>query len=183
MDNAENIRYPIGREEDQSINKEDFNEAVKSSLLIDIKWLPTSLEMAILNLDADQLDTSYREEGWTINQVVHHVADSHINAYTRFKLGLTEIEPVIKPYDQDAWASLEDSKTVPINVSLTLLHALHARWYSLMEPMSEEQWQRTIYHPETTQHISLWELLRTYAWHGKHHVAQIISLRNRRGWN
>ena len=183
MDNAENIRYPIGRQEEQSIYKEDFTEAIKSSLLIDIKWLPTSLEMAILNLDADQLNTPYREEGWTINQVVHHVADSHINAYTRFKLGLTETEPVIKPYDQDSWALLEDSKTVPINVSLTLLHALHTRWYALMMSMTEEQWQRTIYHPETKQKISLWELLKSYAWHGKHHVAHIISLRNRRGWN
>lgn len=183
MDNAENIRYPIGRQEEQSVNNEDFTESVKSSLLIDIKWLPTSLEMAILNLDAEQLDTSYREEGWTINQVVHHVADSHINAYTRFKLGLTETEPVIKPYDQDSWALLEDSKTVPINVSLTLLHALHARWYALMQPMTEEQWQRTIFHPETMQKISLWDLLRTYAWHGKHHVAQITALRERRGWN
>ncbi len=183
MDNDEIIRYPIGREEDQSINKEDFNVAVKSSLLIDIKWLPTSLEMAILNLDAAQLDTPYREGGWTINQVVHHVADSHINAYTRLKLGLTETEPVIKPYNQDAWALLEDSNAVPINVSLTLLHALHARWYSLMESMSEEQWQRTIYHPETTKYISLWELLKTYAWHGKHHVAQITALRSRLGWN
>ena len=183
MDNDDNIRYPIGRQEEQSVSKEDFNDAVKSSLLIDIKWLPTSLEMAILNLDAAQLDTSYREEGWTINQVVHHVADSHINAYTRFKLGLTETEPIIKPYDQDAWALLEDSKTVPINVSLTLLHALHARWYALMQAMTEEQWQRTIFHPETEKHISLWELLRTYAWHGKHHVAQITSLRERRGWN
>ena len=183
MDNAENIRYPIGRQEDQSVNKEDFNEKIKSSLLIDIKWLPTSLERAILNLDAEQLDTPYRDEGWTINQLVHHVADSHINAYTRFKLGLTEHEPVIKPYDQDAWALLEDSKTVPINVSLTLLHALHARWYTLMQAMTEEEWQRTIFHPETKQKISLFELLRNYAWHGKHHVAHITSLRNRRGWN
>lgn len=183
MDNTENIRYPIGRQEDQSIHKEDFTESIKSSLLIDIKMLPTSLEMAILNLDTEQLDTSYREGGWTINQVVHHVADSHINAYTRFKLGLTETDPVIKPYDQDAWASLEDSNTVPINVSLTLLHALHFRWYALMQSMTEEQWLRTIFHPETKQQIPLWDLLKTYAWHGKHHVAQITALRNRRGWN
>ncbi|MEO7314455.1 MAG: YfiT family bacillithiol transferase [Ginsengibacter sp.] len=182
MDIAENIRYPIGRQEDQPISKEDFTESVKSSLLIDIKMLPTSLEMAILNLDADQLNTPYRPDGWTLNQLVHHVADSHMNAYVRFKLGLTENEPVIKPYDQDSWALLDDPNTVPINVSLTLLHALHTRWYTLMKSMTEEQWQRTIFHPEMKKPITLWELLKTYAWHGKHHVAQITSLRNRLNW-
>ena len=182
MDNAENIRYPIGRQEDQPISKEDFTESGKSSLLIDIKMLPTSLEMAILNLDVDQLETPYRPEGWTLNQLVHHVADSHLNAYVRFKLGLTEKEPVIKPYDQDSWALLDDPNTVPINVSLTLLHALHTRWYTLMKSLTEDQWQRTIFHPETKNLITLWELLKTYAWHGKHHVAHITSLRNRLNW-
>lgn len=182
MDNAPDFRYPIGRQEDQPESKEDFNEAVKSSLLIDIKMLPTSLETAILNLDADQLNTPYRPDGWTLNQLVHHVADSHINAYVRFKLGLTENNPVIKPYDQDSWALLDDSHTVPINVSLTLLHALHTRWYALMKTMTEKQWQHTIFHPEMEKQITLWELLKTYAWHGKHHVAHITSLRNRLNW-
>lgn len=182
MDNAENIRYPIGRQEDQPESKEDFNEKIKSSLLIDIKMLPTSLEMAILNLDADQLDTPYRPDGWTLNQLVHHVADAHMNGYIRFKLGLTENAPVIKPYDQDAWALLDDSKTVPINVSLTLLHALHTRWFTLMKSMTEDQWKRTILHPEMKNPITLWELLKTYSWHGKHHVAHITSLRNRLNW-
>lgn len=183
MDKEENIRYPIGRQEEQSFSKEEFKESLKSSLMMDIKWIPTSLEMAILNLDAEQLDTPYREGGWTVNQLVHHVADSHIHAYTRFKFGLTETEPVIKPYNQDSWALLEDSKTVPINVSLTLLHALHTRWYALMVTLTEDQWLRTIYHPETQQKISLWDLLKTYAWHGKHHVAHITALRKRQGWN
>ena len=182
MDNAENIRYPIGRQEDQPESKEDFKDSLKSSLLIDIKMLPTSLEMATLNLDADQLNTPYRPDGWTLNQLVHHVADSHMNAYIRFKLGLTENQPVIKPYDQDAWVLLADTNTVPINVSLTLLHALHTRWYSLLKSLTEEQWQRTIIHPEMENPITLWELLKTYAWHGKHHVAHITSLRNRLNW-
>ena len=110
--------------------------------------LPSILEFAIQNLDDDQLDTPYRPDGWTVQQVVHHIADSHMNAYMRFKLGLTEDNPIIKPYDQEAWAILSDTKKLPINISLTLLHALHARWYQLMYDMPEDQWQRTVYHPE-----------------------------------
>lgn len=183
MDNAEDIRYPIGREEDQPISKEGFNEVLKSSLLIDIKMLPASLEMSILNLDEDHLNTPYRPDGWTLNQLIHHIADSHIMAYTRFKLGLTENDPIIKTYDQSLWAELEDSKTVPINVSLTLLHALHTRLFALLNSMTEEQWSRTIYHPELETTITLWELLKTCAWHGKHHVALITELRNRLNWH
>ncbi|HEV2832193.1 MAG TPA: putative metal-dependent hydrolase [Chitinophagaceae bacterium] len=179
----ENLQYPIGKEETQEYFAADFNEPLKLLLLTDIKDLPSSLDKAIQDLDAEQLDTPFRPGGWTVRQLIHHVADSHINAYTRFKLGLTENNPTIKPYDQEAWASLSDSKTELVIISSLLLHSLHTRWYALMNEMSEEQWQRTIYHPERKVKITLWELLKSYAWHGKHHTAHITKLRERMNWN
>jgi uncharacterized damage-inducible protein DinB len=177
------IRFPIGKEEDQEGYKSDFNESLKSSLIEHIRILPVSLDYAIQNLDAAQLATPYREGGWTVNQLIHHVADSHINAYVRFKLALTEDVPVIKPYDQDLWAGLPDTQKLPVNISITLLHALHSRWCQCMDDMSETQWQRRMYHPERKVEITLWSLLKSYAWHGKHHTAHILSLRERMKWN
>ena len=179
MADDEKLRYPIGKESEQEEFNLEFNEQLKTHLLLDIKMLPSNLEYSIQNLDAFQLETPYRPGGWTVQQLVHHVADSHINAYTRFKLGLTEDNPTIKPYDQDAWATLSDSSKLPVNFSLTLLHALHERWYQFMFDMTSDQWQRTIYHPERKTEITLWELLKMYAWHGKHHVAHILKLRER----
>lgn len=173
------LRYPIGIQEDQDYFHAEFAESIKTSLVLDIRMLPSSLELSIENLDAEHLETPYRPGGWTINQLVHHVADSHINAYTRFKLALTEENPTIKPYEQDAWASLADSKIVPLNISLTLLHALHSRWSVLMESLSATQWQRTCFHPETKTTINLWDLLKTYSWHGRHHTAHILEFRKR----
>ena len=121
-------RYPIGKYEPQP-----FSEKQKQEWLNDIKFLPQSLENSIQNLDEAQLNTPYREGGWKVKQLVHHVADSHINAYCRFKLGLTEENPAIRPYEEKLWAELNDIETVPINVSLTLLHALHARWYATIK--------------------------------------------------
>jgi len=182
MASEEDFRYPIGKENQQEAFKIPFNEQLKRSLIDEIKMLPNNLEFAIQNLDAAQLETPYRPGGWTIQQLVHHVADSHINAYVRFKLGLTEHNPVIKPYDQEAWANLPDAK-LPINISITLLFSLHARWCQLMENMDENQWQRQVYHPEREIEISLWELLKSYAWHGKHHTAHILKLRERMEWS
>ena len=183
MAQQEDFRYPIGKEDEQSAFKSPFNEQLKRSLIDEIKMLPSNLEYAIQNLDEAQLQTPYRPGGWTIHQLVHHVADSHINAYVRFKLGLTEENPVIKPYDQDAWATLTDSEKLPVNISITLLHALHARWCQCMEDMDEPQWQRAVYHPERKIKLSLWQLLKSYAWHGKHHTAHILKLRERMKWN
>ena len=182
MQEDEKLRYPVGRENEQEELKKGYSEDLKNSLMIDIKMLPSSLEFAIQNLDAAHLEIQYRPGGWTVQQLVHHVADSHINAYIRFKLGLTENNPIIKPYDQDAWALLPDSN-LPVNLSITLLFALHARWYQLMEQMNESEWQRTIYHPEKKFELTLWDLLKSYAWHSRHHVAQILQLRERMGWN
>ena len=184
MENEEEyLRYPIGREEVSNIYDGIYGDALKHQLLNDIKMLPAMLEFAIHNLNEDQLHTPYRPGGWTVHQLIHHIADSHINAYTRFKLGLTEDIPVIKPYNESAWAELSDTKNLPINISGTLLHALHSRWYQLMYDMTIEQWQRTVYHPEKKRKITLWEMLKTYSWHGLHHTAHITRLRERMHWN
>ena len=182
MEEDEKFRFPVGRENEQEAYKSEFSEPLKTSLITDIKMLPSSLELAILNLDASQLETPYRTGGWTVQQLVHHVADSHMNAYIRFKLGLTEHNPTIKPYDQEAWASLSDSMKILVNISITLLYALHARWCQLMEDMPESEWQRSVYHPEREIEISMWNLLKSYAWHSRHHVGHILQLRERKGW-
>lgn len=171
------LRYPIGKYEPQP-----FSEQQKQEWLNDIKFLPLALENAILNLDALQLETPYREGGWTSKQVVHHVADSHINAYCRFKLGLTEDNPTIKPYEEGLWANLHDTHNTPVNISITLLHALHVRLHEVLRNISDEEFNRTIFHPEHKKEITLWYLLGMYAWHGKHHTAHITSLRERNNW-
>ena len=172
------IRYPIG-----DYVPKPFSIEQKVEWLADLKFLPSQLEESILNLDEAQLQTPYREGGWTIHQLVHHVADSHINAYCRFKLGLTEDNPTIKPYDEKSWAELNDVRKLPVNISITLLHALHIRWYETVKALSDNDWNnRTIFHPEQKKTIRLWTLFGMYAWHGKHHVAHIMRLRERNGW-
>lgn len=171
------LRYPIGKYEPQP-----YSDKVREDWLNDIKFLPQSLENAMLNLDEAQLNTRYREGGWTIKQVIHHVADSHINAYCRFRLGLTEDKPTIRPYDEQRWAELRDVEQLPPNVSITLLYALHTRWYTLLKSLAEPDWNREIIHPEHNRSMTLWYLLGMYAWHGKHHVAHITSLRERNAW-
>jgi hypothetical protein len=170
-------RYPIGKYQPQQ-----FSEKQKQEWLTDIRLLPQSLENAIQNLDESQLNTPYREGGWKVTQLVHHVADSHINAYCRFKLGLTENNPAIRPYEEKLWAELPDVENIPINVSLTLLHALHTRWYAAIKDLNDEDWNRTVLHPEHNKTFTLWHLLGMYAWHCKHHVAHITALRENKGW-
>lgn len=174
---TEDLRYPIG-----SYAPQPFSHKQKEAWLFDIKFLPGELEVAVQNLDEHQLQTPYREGGWTVHELVHHVADSHMNAYIRFRLGLTEDNPTIKPYEEKEWVKLNDVQTLPINVSLTLLHALHQRWYATIKDLSEDQWERTVVHPEHKKQMSLWFLLGMYAWHGKHHVKHITALRERKGW-
>jgi len=171
------LRYPIGHYQPLP-----FSGKQKDEWLNDIKFLPQLLENAVINLDEPQLLTPYREDGWTIQQLVHHVADSHMNAYIRFKLGLTEDNPTIRPYDQVAWALLSDTEKLPINISLTLLYALHTRWYSVISDLRIEDWERTVFHPEHQKEMTLWYLLGMYAWHGRHHVAHITSMRERNKW-
>lgn len=179
MENATiDPRYPIGK-----FQPKPYSEEQKNQWLNDIRYLPGLLENTVLNLDEAQLDTPYREGGWTVRQLVHHVADSHINAYCRFKLGLTESNPTIRTYDEKGWAELNDIKTVPINVSLTLLHALHQRWYQTIKDLTEEEFNRTVFHPERKVEMTLWHLLGMYAWHGLHHVSHITTLRENKEWD
>ena len=150
----EDLIFPRGKFQPQP-----FSHKQKEEWLLDIKFLSSELELAVQNLDAHQLETPYREGGWTVHQLVHHIADSHINAYVRFKLALTEENPTIKPYEQDEWVKLDDVKTVPVNISLTLLHALHNRWVAMIENLTEAEWERTVFHPEHKKEMSLWLLL------------------------
>lgn len=173
----EDQRYPIGK-----YIVQPFSDKLWQEWVMDIKNLPQHLENAVLNLDEAQLDTAYREGGWTIKQLVHHVADSHINAYIRFKLGLTEDNPTIKPYDEAAWAEMPDTKNLPINISLTILHAVHARWDEVLKSMSRADLDRPVFHPEHKKQFTLWELLGMYAWHSRHHTAHVTSLRERMKW-
>ena len=147
----------------------------------EINTAPLDLRKAVKKLSEKQLNTPYRPNGWTVKQVVHHLPDSHLNCYIRFKLALTETEPTVKTYDEAKWAELPDTFNTPVQVSLVLLESLHMRWVNLMETLSREDFNKTFRHPE----YGLVTLARTaglYAWHGKHHIAHITSLKNRMGW-
>jgi len=164
----ESLQYPIGKYIEQPFSEKQLKE-----WLLDIQTLPLHLEHAMLNLDEAQLHIPYREGGWSIQEIVHHVADSHMNAYIRFKNGLCEDNPTIKPYNQAAWASMPDTQQLPVNISITLLFALHLRWHEILKNMKREDWNRTLFHPEQQKTMTLWYMLGNYAWHGKHHVAHI----------
>ncbi len=168
------LRYPIGKFLYDGLT----NDEQKQALLEEIAQTPKKLRTAVHGLSETQLDTEYRPGGWTIRQVIHHVPDSHLNAYIRFKLALTEDDPTIKPYAEDRWAELADSKATPVEVSLALLDSLHDRWVRLLRSLTEEEWKRTFQHPELGP-MTLEKTLALYAWHGKHHVAHITELRKR----
>lgn len=177
-DAIENLKYPVGR-----YVKPDayYPELIREWIDI-LNALPLWMDASIENLDQYQLQTPYREGGWTIQQVVHHLADSHLNAYIRLKLALTEENPVIKPYSEQLWAELPDTQLVPVNISVTMLHTIHRRMTALMDVMMPVQWECSYYHPEHGRNIPLWELAAMYAWHSRHHTAHIMHLRERMGW-
>ncbi|GAK08316.1 YfiT family bacillithiol transferase [Geomicrobium sp. JCM 19038] len=170
------LRYPIGTFEFD----EEITNNITSKWICEIEELPTILRDTVKRLDDEQLDTAYRKGGWTIRQVIHHVADSHINAYTRFKVALTEENPVIKPYNETKWAELADYN-LPIDTSLSLLETLHKRWTILLRSLTPADMERTFIPPDSGE-ISLGKNIGIYAWHGKHHLAHITSLCNRKGW-
>jgi len=170
-------RYPIGKFHFEGLP----SEYQRKALINDIEQAPAALRAAVKDLSPQQLDTPYREGGWTVRQVVHHVPDSHMNAYMRYKLALTEDEPTIKPYAEDRWAELADTKSTPIEVSLVLLESLHERWVQLLGSIGPDDWKRTFRHPELGV-VALEKNVALYAWHGKHHVAHISELRKRMGW-
>ena len=173
----EDLRYPVGKHQ----RPETLNAAQRQAAIETIAAAPRAMREAVRGLDDAQLDTPYRPEGWTVRQVVHHVPDSHMNAYARTKLALTETTPTIKPYDESAWAMLEDSRSTPIETSLTLLEMLHDRWVRILRSMNAADFARTLNHPENGV-MSLDQLLALYDWHGRHHVAHIARLRERNGW-
>lgn len=172
------LRYPLGRFRYPG----SAGVGWRRQRLDEIRALPESLREAVRGLTEPQWDTPYRPGGWTVRQVVHHLPDSHMNAYTRFKLALTEDRPTIRPYDEAAWAELADSRDVPPEVSLALLEWLHARWAGLLESMDAADYERMVWHPEQNRTMSLNEMLGLYAWHGRHHLAHITSLAEREGW-
>ena len=173
----DDLRFPVGRMPRRaSLTPEERRAAID-----DIAATPARLRDAVRGLSEAQLDTPYRPDGWTVRQVVHHVPDSHMNAFVRLKLALTEDTPTIKPYDQAAWAKLEDARTTPIETSLSILDGVHDRMVRLLEAMSPADFERKLNHPENGV-MTLDQLLAMYQWHGKHHVAHITNLRSRSGW-
>ena len=166
-------RYPIGKFSFDG----DVSDAARAARIADIEAAPRLLRAAAEGMSERQLDTPYREGGWTVRQVVHHVPDSHLNAYVRFKLALTEDAPTIKPYDEALWAALPDSRETPVAVSLTLLDALHQRWVTLLRAMAPADFSRTFIQPEHCRSMSLDQVLALYAWHGKHHLGHVTSVR------
>ena len=172
------LRYPIGRfhyERPLGVNE-------RRTVIEEIVRAPQALRTAVSGLNASQLDRPYRPGGWTVRQVVHHVPDSHMNAYIRFKLALTEEAPSIRPYDENGWAALADVHAVPLATPLRLLEALHERWVGLLRVLTDGDWCRAFVHPESGSAVTLDEAVASYAWHGRHHVAHITALRDREGW-
>ncbi|MBL7923131.1 MAG: putative metal-dependent hydrolase [Bacteroidia bacterium] len=175
---ADILRYPIGKfSVPEQITEEKINHWIEI-----IESLPLKMREAVNGLTADQLDCPYREGGWTLRQVVHHVADSHMNAYIRFKLALTEDNPSIKPYQEEKWAELPEARHGQIEISLKILEALHTRWTHVLRNMYSTDWHRTYYHPENKKTTSLGHALGLYAWHSEHHVAHVTNLRKFKNW-
>lgn len=174
----EKLKYPIGKfKRPEAYTKQLINGHIET-----IETFPGRLKKEVERLSESQLDTSYRENGWTIRQVVHHCADSHVNAFIRVKLALTEIIPTVKPYMEDRWAELADSKKLPIEPSLKVIEGLHERWSFLLKTLNEADLQRTFIHPEQKREVGLNEVLCLYAWHCDHHLAHITGLKQRMDW-
>lgn len=179
MNATSDLRYPIGH---PTLPTGPLEAGARTAHIGHISLLPDQVRAALAGLTPAQLDTPYRPGGWTVRQLIHHLPDSHLNAYTRFRLALTEENPVIKPYDEAAWAELPDVAATPPAVSLALLEALHIRWVRLLRHLTDAQWQRTFQHPASQRTFTLDQALTLYAWHGRHHLAHITELRRREGW-
>ena len=171
------LRYPIGK----STFTPNMSREHRAALIQQIAEAPAQLRAAVKGLNPKQLNTPYRPGGWTVRQVVHHLPESHMNAYLRFKWGLTENGPTIKPYDENAWSQTPEVQSTPVECSLAIVASLHERWVNLLNSIPEDAWQRTVEHPENGT-MSLEKLLALYAWHGRHHIAHITELRKRNGW-
>lgn len=174
---TEDIRYPIGK----WVREAQPDAAVRAAYITAMSEVPTALSAVLEGLTEAQLDMPYREGGWSPRQIAHHLADSHMNAFTRVKLGVTEDAPVIKPYHEGAWALTADNRA-PVATSLAVLEGVHRRMVLLFESLEPAQFERTVQHPEHKRALSLADLLGLYSWHGRHHVAQISAQRSRNGW-
>ena len=172
------LRYPVGK---FSFNTNADEEGILR-WISEIEKLPAQLRNAVEGLNDTQLNTPYRDGGWTIRQVVHHLADSHMNAYIRIKLALTENNPTIKPYEENLWAEMDDAKNLPIEISLAILEPLHARWVYMLKKLSAEDFTKTVFHPESKRKMSVKFLIALYAWHSRHHCAHITELKKRMNW-
>lgn len=179
MENTEleKLKYPAGRFE----APKEYSAALRAESIASIQRLPSELRSATQDLTDEQLDIPYREGGWTIRQIVHHLADSHMNSYVRFKLALTEDHPTIKGYDQDAWAAGKDA-TFSIDSSLQILDGLHIRLVAVLENMTNEDYKRTLFHPEMKKSLPLDFMSALYGWHSRHHLTQVIKMKERQGW-
>jgi hypothetical protein len=175
----ETLKYPIGKFSAPN----EFSAELIHQWILTIDKLPAKLKEVVINMTDKQLDTPYRDGGWTVRQVVHHLADSHMNSYIRFKLAVTEQLPVIKTYDEVRWAELHEAKHAPVEISLSLLEALHGRWVLFLRTLNEDDWKRKFHHPGSGKDIELRTTLALYAWHCKHHLAHISSLKEREGWS
>jgi uncharacterized damage-inducible protein DinB len=173
----DDVRYPIGRFTPPEVS----TPALRAAHVETMRLLPGRLRAAVAGLSEAQLNTPYREGGWTVRQVVHHLADTNANAFVRFKLALTEDWPTINPFEQAAWANLPDSVGLPVDASLVLLDGLQSRWVALLEAMTEDDFQRGFHHPRMGRQ-TLAAALALYEWHARHHTAHVTSLRRRRGW-
>ena len=178
MNSTPDLAYPIGK----MTLPTEYTTALRQSLIAEIAALPGALRRAVDGWDDGRCDTPYREGGWTVRQVVHHLVDSHLNAYIRFKLTLTEEEPTVKPYEEKRWAELADAKSGPVEYSLDMLDGLHRRWVIMLTAMPDAAFERRYVHPETGIG-TLNRLLAVYAWHGRHHLAHITRLAEREGWD
>lgn len=172
------LQYPIGEFEWNG----DISAEQRRLWIKDLADAPAQLRAAVSGLSEAQLDTPYRPEGWTVRQVVHHLPDSHLNSYMRFKLAVSEDEPTIRPYDEQGWAMTKEAQNGPIEMSLQLLEALHTRWVAFLQTLSDEEYQRSFLHPENPGKQRLDYTLGSYSWHSRHHIAHITSLRKRKGW-
>ncbi|HEX5709329.1 MAG TPA: putative metal-dependent hydrolase [Pyrinomonadaceae bacterium] len=171
------LRFPAG----QFQKADSYSEDERARFIAEIEETPARLRAAVEGLTAEQLEAPYRPDGWTVRQVAHHLPDSHMNGYSRMKMALTEDEPTIKTYFEDRWAQLADTRTVPVEVSLALLEALHERWVTIWRSLTPAEFTRKFKHPDFGA-LTLEQHLALYAWHGRHHVAHITSLRERMGW-
>lgn len=174
---ATDPRFPIGKFAYEGPPAEEQ----RKQLIAEIEKVPSAMRAATKGLSPQQIETPYRDGGWTVRQVVHHVPESHMNAYIRFKLALTEDEPTIKPYKEDLWSRLPDVESTPLETSLSMLDSLHSRWVLLLRSLEPEDWKRTFRHPEQGV-VPLEKNLALYSWHGRHHVAHITELRKKMGW-